>query len=781
MLFFQSPLVLVCLCFIGGMIFARGYPFILPLMGVFFILKKEKTPPLILLLVFLLGFLAWGQAVINYERDFLHEIAGEKVNFRGRLKEKEDKRFLVDRISLKAAGGWKEIEGKYWTWLDRGEKFKVGDLIKAKGTFYPHSAPSNPGEPDWRMHNLAQGIRGSINIENRTSKAIDFKPSPLIKVREYFRDRMGKTLGKEKGNFLAALLLGQRRALGTEQRENFYSAGLGHILAVSGLHIGFIALLLWIIVDKVPLGSKGKTTLFCLFIFLYMILVGLRASVVRAGIMAIGLRVGKEMGRDQNLFNHLCLAAIIILVSNPFQLWTPGFQLSFLITFFIVLGKRNLFKINGRLKQGVFVSILATLAASPLTAFHFHTINPLNFLGNIWALPVTGVIVMSGFCGLIPGIGDFIWRLITLPGIMVMERILEIWVALPGTSLIVPPPPFWAMGLFYFSFIFVLFWIEPTNLLIWRRYKNFLAKKIIPIIISIFLAFSFIPSRESEKTRITFLDVGQGDAIHVSIPGIGNFMVDAGGERDQVELGVGERVILPYLRAQGVKGLEAIFISHFHQDHYRGFLPVLGEKSPEMVFGPPIQGVWQEEEFFLELEREAINYTPLKRGHHFHLAPDVNIEVLHPGKALINPSELNNNSLVLNLEVGDWNFLLTGDIEEEAERILVSKGILPRADILKVPHHGSSTSSTREFLEQVQPGFAVIQVGNNPFGHPDEQVIERLNKFGAEVYKTLDHGAIIFSISKEGKLKLKTWKGKNQNLFPFADNFEEIKSFLYIF
>jgi len=771
MLLTRSPLVLVIIFLSGGIIFARGYYLVFPVLFCLFYLVRKKDLGVILPLVFLLGFFIWGKAVWEYEQGCFHQFSGEELLLRGWIKDRERERLLLAQVEVKTSSGWGEIGGQYWAWINGREELETGDIVRGKGSLKPLKIPTNPGEPDWRMQNLAGGIWGNIWLKPDSLQVVDQKRAPLIQVRLYLQERMERILGKEDGGFLAALLLGRRQVLTENHKETFYSAGLGHVLAVSGLHIGFIALLLWFGLEKLPLGSKHKTVLFCLLIGLYIGLVGWRASVARAGIMAMGLRLGKETKRTGNLFNNLALAYLVLILSNPFFLWTAGFQLSFLITFFIILGKNIIMPIKGRLKQGFFFSILATLAASPLTAYHFQTINPLNFLGNIWALPLTGVIVMSGFSGMVPFLGDILWKFITLPAIMVMKNLLEIWAGFPGTGLAVSSPPLWVV-IFYFSLLFlILFWLEPTRIPLWKKYKAVMAKRILPFFLLIILLILVITGLEEKPAEITFLDVGQGDAIHIFLPKVGNIMVDAGGSWGQEGASIGSRVILPYLRERGVRELQAIFISHFHEDHYRGFLPVLEQKNPEVVFGPPLQGVWQEEEFCKKLGKNDLNYFPLKRGKEFSLGLGQTIKVLHPGEEFLNQSPLNNNSLVLKLEIGRWSFLLTGDIEGEAEKELISKDLIPEVDILKVAHHGSSTSTGLSFLQEARPFFAVIQVGKNQFGHPAPGVLKRLEEMGVGVFITKKHGAITFSIDKEENLRVEKWKETSRGLFPFAKFF----------
>jgi len=756
----------------GGIIVARGYYGMGLILLAAFGVGSNREKWLMPILMMLLGIFLWGQAVTGYEDDYHQDLGEENHNFVARVKSSEGDRFLLDRVRVQTATGWSELGGSYWIWDLPG--VNPGDIVAIYGQLQPLSPPANPGQPDWRLNNLAQNIWGYINSSDKNMRVLERGGWGLSALRSYFQGRMEKNLGSDKGGFLAALLLGQRWALTPREREAFYGAGMGHVLAVSGLHIGFVALLLWGITHFIPVDSRIKTVIFCILLLLYLALVGWRASVIRAGVMAMGIKISTELKRGSNLPNNLGLALILLLVINPFHLWTAGFQLSLIITFFLLLGGSIGRGIRGNLLRTVYFSSLATAAAAPLTAFHFQVINPLNILGNIWALPLTGIIVLSGLVGLIPGPGNLIWEVITRPAIMVFQSLLDIWNIIPGAEIAVPRPPLEGIIFYYVLLLGLLFWLEPGRVWLWQKYKNLLALRVLPVIPVVLIILLIIRGGAEEEIKVVFLDVGQGDAAHIQIPGAGDIMIDGGGRRGSAGDDIGYQILWPYLQSRGIGKLEAIFISHFHEDHYRGFIPLLDTMSIGAVYGPPLQEVWQEEEILAKGEKRDLPYLPLQRGAIFDLPGGNSLEIIHPGSRLIIPSALNNNSLTMRLTLGGWTFLFTGDIEGEAEQELINKELLAPTDVLKVAHHGSLTSTAQEFLELVDPRFAVIPVGPNPFGHPAPEVVERLKSQGIRVFKTARDGAVTFTIDQQGRLEVESFKKKQENLFPLPEDIAAI-------
>ena len=251
--------------------------------------------------------------------------------------------------------------------------------------------------------------------------------------------------------------------------------------------------------------------------------------------------------------------------------------------------------------------------------------------------------------------------------------------------------------------------------------------------------------------EVTFLDVGQGDAAFIRFPHGGNMLID-GGEGGR--LNCGEKIILPYLHRRGIRRLDIIVLTHAHSDHVGGLPAVLKAMSVGLVLDsgyPHTSYVYEE---FLEIIREnKIPYKITKGGDEIHAYKDVKVQILSPPESFLEGagSDVNNNSIVIKMTYGRINLLFCADIEKEAEKMLLESAYDLNSNVIKVPHHGSKTSSTHKFLKAVNPEIAVISVGaRNPFGHPHTDVLSKYKNLGARLYRTDKNGTI--TITTDGKI-----------------------------
>lgn len=252
-------------------------------------------------------------------------------------------------------------------------------------------------------------------------------------------------------------------------------------------------------------------------------------------------------------------------------------------------------------------------------------------------------------------------------------------------------------------------------------------------------------SREEPLLKVTFLDIGQGDACLIEFPGGGNMLID-GGEGGKYNKG---KSIVSYLRRRGINRIDILLLTHPHDDHVGGLLSILKSFSVSLVLdGGKIHTSYTYEKFLKLIETKKIPYRIIKSGDKIDGIPKIKILILHPSPLPLEETglDMNNNSVVLKITYGEIGLLFTGDIEKEAEAELLRYGPLLQNTLIKVPHHGSLTSSSSVFLDAVNPQIAVISVGkNNPFRHPSPKIINRYRKKDIKVYRTDTQGAITFS------------------------------------
>ncbi|HED23673.1 MAG TPA: ComEC/Rec2 family competence protein, partial [Firmicutes bacterium] len=526
------------------------------------------------------------------------------------------------------------------------------------------------------------------------------------------------------------------------------------------------------------LGLRGRLLFLAaaVLVFAYAVLTGMRPSALRAALMVCCALGALLLDREKDLPTTIAFAALVTLIINPLLLFDAGFQFSYAATLTIIYLNPPLK--NFLVSTGIpsfFGSILAvTMAAQagvlPLTVYHFHHLPAGALLFNLILLPLMAPLVGLGLTGsltylLFPYAGELLlWAARPLLEIMLSVAALS---AASGFYQAVYPPGAAGLVLFYAALTCGLFfyyrnagkcsWKEGLD--IFPRLlldpgegpfssRRFLLLSLVLLLVS---AVLFIPviSTAGPYLTATFLDVGQGAAAHLETAEGSVIMIDAGG--NPAYLGnpgaIGEKVVLPFLRYKGTRRIDLAVITHPHEDHYGGFLPVTGAIPVGTLLISPQES---DSPFYRELLTGAAAggtaIFPASAGQIWHCGSDLRLEFLSPPEQSMfqgTGSDLNNNSLVFRLCFGEISLLFTGDIEDQAVESLLSRDLDLKSDLLVVPHHGGYLENMPRLLKRVQPQAAVIQVGANQFGHPHPRVLESLAGDGVEIFRTDLHGAVI--------------------------------------
>ena len=401
-----------------------------------------------------------------------------------------------------------------------------------------------------------------------------------------------------------------------------------------------------------------------------------------------------------------------------------------------------------RLWELVFMTAVLQIGMIPLMAQYFHRISVVGFAANLPAVLLTGVIVPVGFASLCVGL---FWT----PLAQILGRLLSAmlgvllwcvhWFAqLPRASFRVPNPPVLALAAFFASAL-----LCATALLASRRRTARLGGALLLCAAILIATHPFAPRLNRGRLEITVLDIGQGDSIFVAFPDGRTMLVDGGGlpggayiRGSRPGTDVGEDVVSPYLWSRGVKHIDVVALTHGHEDHYGGLPAVLRNFSVgEVWVGHDAESLGYRS-FLAEARELRIPIIHRRKGDSSQWG-GVRLDVLWPDNDAPVKTASNDDSLVMRLRDGSETMLLTGDIESPVERALTAGGDPLSADFLKVPHHGSKTSSTQALLDAVRPHFAVISVGqDNAFGQPNAEVLDRLQQVGARVYRTDEDGAV---------------------------------------
>lgn len=690
----------------------------------------------------------------------------ENISFRlGKitiLSSKEGESFQSEQLSCQ----FKKNEYVLCKLKNGGELPMAGSTVKVRGTLRPFIEATNPGEFDAASYYELRGYVCSLqNVEILAQgESYDRLENLLYELRRETAQLYTKVLGNKNGAVASAMVLGMKKGMDEEIKTLYQDAGISHLLAISGLHVSLIGMALWKLLKKLRLPQWAAAALSILLLVLYGQLTGMSVSTKRAVIMFVFLMAAKVLGRTADSLTSLAEAACFILIAEPGYLMDSGFQLSFsaaagAVTVVPMLQEegikapetqRSFWKKAGKnFWQGVLASLGITLSMLPFLLRNFYQWNPWSLIINpivigLMGLLLPGLLLLAALGRLaaaIPG-GIRLLKATALPlrGIFFFyEKICELMTSLPGSCLITGAPKGWQILLFEAGFLALLVW--------GRELAPFLRVPLAGLLSCIFLI------RLPQPFQITMLDVGQGECLYVETQEHDVWLVDAGSSSNSA---AGKYQIVPFLKQEGVRCLEGIFVTHWDADHVNGLEDIFSWAAgshvkikrmilPEISFS---DGALKE---LLELAgRYRIPVVHMEAGNSIRDKKAV-FTCLHPYPGEI-VTDRNAASLVLRLDYGEFSALFTGDLEQEGESWLIQqygKEVLS-CNLLDAGHHGSSNASTGEFLDCVKPWAVLISCGrNNRYGHPAPDTMERLADRNAEPYVTAYRGAVTVTVSRD--------------------------------
>jgi competence protein ComEC len=583
---------------------------------------------------------------------------------------------------------------------------------------------------------------------------------------------VARIIPEPEASLLTGILLGVESGIPADTMEAFSATGTTHVIAISGFNITIITALLMATLGRIVPDRRLATGIAIAGVVTYTILVGADAAVVRAAVMGVVTIVGLTVGRPGLALNSLAFAAILMTALNPHTLWDVGFQLSAAATLGLILyselfgetvqrllarklSTARATQVVGWISDALLLTVAAQITTTPLILKYFGRLSVVTLLTNVLILPVQPLVMFFGGTatlvgliveplGRVVGWGAYLWLTWTI-------RVVEWTARLPHASV---PLELSDLGLVVVYVVIggltALVLLTPQRRrTLWGNVRTRLPLKAALGGMTLVTAVAWFAIRQFPDgvLHVTFLDVGQGDAIFVETPGGVQILIDGGPEGSALlsELGCH----MPFWD----RTLNLVVLTHPDADHLSGLIPALERYGVRAVVARALPhetdlvAAWEK-----ALANEENGGATLVRGEagaRLTLSDGVTLEILHPGAELIEGSDAdsNNNSVVLRLTYGDVAFLLPGDVEAEVEGELVRSGAYLRSTVLKVPHHGSKTSSSLPFLDAVRPQVAVISVGQgNKFGHPSEEVLERLE--GTLVFRT-DHNGTV-SIASDG-------------------------------
>lgn len=630
---------------------------------------------------------------------------------------------------------------------------KYGDLLYIEGEFKQPEEARNYKGYNYKQYLKTKKIIGTVELE-KVKILKSSNGSFIHNIQKYIRDTINGTLTDEEGNLLLAILLGDKDKLSEDTQESFKTSNLSHMLAVSGAHVSYIILGLTYVLQNSIIGKKNGKIVCIIFLLAFMAITNFTPSVTRACIMAILTLFSSIIYRKSDVYTNISVAALITLIFNPYSLLDLGFQLSYGGTIGIIIfikriqEKKSNSKVINYIKQMALVSIYANIIIIPIMMYHFNTVSFTFIISNIMASPILGIIVITGFLFIIASITvKPLTRLIAIfikPILSILIKISQICSKLPFSNILVVTPYMFNVISYYAIILYCI-----------KSKKNNKCKIIICLLIVLIL-INFIIYIFPQKLRIFFIDVGQGDSTLIITPDKKTVLIDGGGS-DSFD--VGEKVLLPYLLDRRILKIDYVLISHFDTDHCGGILTIMEKvKVKNIIISEQAEHSENYERFKKLMIHKKIRLIEVKKGDKIKIGRYSEFKILFPTSRLLSENPLNNNSIVAQFNYNNFKMLFTGDIEKLAEQqILKTEKAEIRADILKVAHHGSKTSSIPEFIKAVRPKIALIGVGkNNTFGHPNQQTIKNLENIKCRIYRTDLQGEIIIKIDQKGRMNVKS-------------------------
>ena len=605
---------------------------------------------------------------------------------------------------------------------------------------------------DYANYLYSQGIYGTMYVNNL--EVLGERINLINIIRNSIFNVFNKILTKEEGSLIIGMLIGDTTYIPDDVIESFKDSGISHLLAVSGSNVAFVIILTRFVFDKL-FGKKISVFLSIGMIIVFIFVSGCSLSVIRAGLMAIILIAHNLLLKREDTISAISLSCILILLFNPLSICDVGFVLSYGGTIGIVLlNKRiNMYlkdKLNSFKKLKVLnelidifsVTLSAQIVLIPVLNYFFNTVSFVSFLTNLLVGPFVGIVTIYGFILYIVGLMSLEFaNFISFPLNLFVKLIIfisKICSLIPfGT---IHTPTISLLGIFiYYLIVIRVFFI--------KNYTKQISYTII-ILIILHVLFLVLPRN---YVKVNMIDVSQGDSILITTTHGNNILIDGGGSENS-DYDIGEKILVPYLLDNTNGVIDAIIISHFHEDHAEGIISVLNELNVNrIIIGSQPCNSYFYNEVLRIAKYKNIQLLSVAENDRM-IIDDVKLSFLYPSKRINIQNDMNNNSLIVRADIYDTSILFTGDAEYLEEQKILNNSLID-CDVLKVGHHGSNTSSSDEFLSKVTPNICLISCGvDNKFKHPHIEALNRLNAYTNKIYRTDLNGEIQLKIYKNKRI-----------------------------
>jgi competence protein ComEC len=742
------------------------------------LLRHSKTRPLCIYAAALaLGGARLTLAEARFDAGSLATYNGQgQVTLEGVVADEPDVRgsFVFYKLDAKSlvlqdSGEALTVEGAARVRGPRYPVYDYGDRLQVEGSLEKPPVLEDFDYRDYLAHKGVHSQVGYAQIEHLSGGDGSFWKRAMLAFKERAQATIGRILLEPEASLLTGILLGVEGGIPSDLNEDFKATGASHVIVISGFNITIVSALMMATIGQLLSDRRLAAGIAIAGVVVYTILVGADAAVVRAAIMGIVALFGLMVGRTGLALNTLAAAGLVMTALNPFTLWDVGYQLSVAATLGLILYSERLEKaafrllahrfpsaraeqIVGWLSEALLLTLAAQIWATPLILWHFERFSVVSLFTNLLILPIQPLVMAFGGAATLTGlVFEPLGRVVGWGAYLPLTwtiRAVEWTARFPYVSL---PFKLSDGGLVVvYALIGMLTALAFMDLERRRAWWESVRERVSVtaalggLTMATVIAWLAVLQFPNDKLHVTFLDVGQGDAIFIETPGGAQILIDGGPVGNTLLSELGRQ--MPFWD----RTLDVVVLTHPDADHLTGLVPVLERfdvravVAREQYHTTDLLDAWE-----VVLAAQEVVFIRGEAGDHMELSDGVTLDVLHPGPELVEVSEanINNDSIVLRLTYRDVAFLLPGDIEADVEQALVRSGVYLHSTVLKVPHHGSNTSSCRALLDAVNPQVAVISVGeDNPFGHPSEQVLERLDD--TLVYRTDQNGRV--SIASDG-------------------------------
>ncbi len=705
------------------------------IMSVICVATYKKFMPLIITLALISGFAA-GSTAENTDARHLSKYDGQSVSGRLIITEITKKEYYSYGTAKITSINGEKVNEKISLFISGTKNFFVNDTaefenLKLSLTGIPGEG-LNDGAFDYVLYNRSHGIFYEGSVKGDDMKSVeDFSFSPFMLARSIktaVTSRISDVFSNtDHAGILSGLFVGDKSLISDETYGYFKLAGISHILCVSGMHVMLIMSIIELLLSLARLSRRKRKIISLILICAFIAVTGMSSSSIRAGAMVIAATCASFGSREYDSATALAGAVLIMLMINPLTVYDPSFQLSASATLGIISLNKTIKKklkfLPDVLSDGISLTVSAQLGSLPVMIISFGYVSAVSVIANIAVVTFLPVVYLVGVLAVVSGF---------YPATLICGYMLDIVTAVAkGVSKI----PFGIIDLPPFAFVVAGATILTLTLIL-GGLKVHKSKRIVAVFaalgIIIMVTGGIAEILPSGMLEAYFINVDQGDCCLMRMPDGRYILIDTGTEKKC------ENEVIPYLKRKGVKKLDALILSHSHEDHAGGASLIANTFNTSRIIYP-----YADSYEFKDLKTDM--HSPAAKGDTFSFG-DCVISILSPDRSFITDDK-NEYSMIFRVDYGESSYLFTGDAEEDTLENVYGLD----TDVLKVPHHGSKNGLSKTLVSSISPEISVISVGrNNRYGHPHDQTLDLLENSGSYIYRTDKHGMIKLKSKKDG-------------------------------